>query len=234
MKSVGSIKELMRYPIKSFAGEALLEAEVAHYGLAGDRMHTFIDESKEGFARYFTARQIPEMLLYKAEWLGENVQVTALDGTIFQWDDRLLAEMQQYSRREMSRLTCRPETEELMAVDCESISLITDASLKQMEKLWGKALDRRRFRANLIIGLAEDTPFIETEWVGKRLQIGDAVIQLNVECERCTVVTLDPDDIEKDASLLKKIITERKQNFGIYASVVQMGSIRQGDVVHLL
>jgi uncharacterized protein YcbX len=103
-----------------------------------------------------------------------------------------------------------------------------------MERQWGKALDPRRFRANLIIGLAEDTPYIEAEWVGRRLQIGEVVLQINVECERCKMVTLDPDLIEKDASLLEKIIKERQQNFGIYASVIKTGSLRQGNAVHLL
>jgi uncharacterized protein YcbX len=42
MLKVGIINELKRYPIKSFAGEVLLEAELASYGLVGDRKYAFI------------------------------------------------------------------------------------------------------------------------------------------------------------------------------------------------
>jgi uncharacterized protein YcbX len=72
MNMIGVVNELKRYPIKSFAGEVMVEAEVATYGLVGDRKYAFIDESKDGFERYFTARQIPELLQYKAEWVGGN------------------------------------------------------------------------------------------------------------------------------------------------------------------
>jgi MOSC domain-containing protein YiiM len=47
------------------------------------------------------------------------------------------------------------------------------------------------------------------------------------------MVTLDPDDIVKDGTLLEKIINERKQNFGVYASIVEPGRVRNGDMVYL-
>jgi uncharacterized protein YcbX len=189
MNKIGFISELKRYPIKSFAGEVLLDAELAAYGFVGDRKYAFIDESKEDFARYFTARQIPQMLQYKAEWvegMGDEypkVQVISPQGAIFNWNKELLTEIQQFSTRQMSQLTCELEGTELMAVDNESVLLITDASLRELEVLWGKPLDQRRFRANIIITLLEDTPFIEAEWLGGKLRIGDAVLQVNVECE---------------------------------------------------
>jgi uncharacterized protein YcbX len=237
MLKVGMINELKRYPVKSFAGEVMLEAELAAYGFVGDRNYAFVDEGKEGFDRYYTARQIPQMLQYKAEWLGNaggsSVQVTSPQGVIYQWNEELLAEVQQFSTKHMSLMTFEPEGPELMAVDNESVLIITDSSLRRLEQLWEKPLDQRRFRANIVITLLEDTPFIETEWVGKKLRIADVLLQVNVECERCTMITLDPDYIIKDASLLEKLIKERKQNFGVYASIVKSGWVRQGDAVYL-
>jgi uncharacterized protein YcbX len=238
MNKVGLISELKRYPIKSFAGEVMHEAELAAYGLVGDRMYAYIDESKEGFARYITARQIPEMLQYQAQWKGNesgqpSVKVTSPQGTVFKWDDELLVEIQKFSERTISKLSCEPEGSDLMAVDNESVLLITDASLRKLEQLWGKPLDQRRFRANIVIALLEETPFIEQQWVGRKLQIGDAILQIKLECERCTMVTLDPDHIIKDATLLEKLIKERKQNFGVYAAVVKPGWTSQGDAVYL-
>jgi uncharacterized protein YcbX len=239
VSKVGVVNELKRYPVKSFAGEMLHVADVAAYGFVGDRKYAFIDESKEGFERYYTARQIPQMLQYQAEWGGEAeegqsmVKVTSPEGVIYQWNEALLAEVQQFSMRTISQLTFEPDGAELMAVDNESVLLITDASLRKLEEMWGESLDQRRFRANIIINLLEDTPFIETTWLGKKLQIGDVVLQVNVECERCTMITLDPDLLVKDASILEKLIKERKQNFGVYASIIKPGRIRQGDTIIL-
>jgi uncharacterized protein YcbX len=239
MSKIGVVNELKRYPIKSFAGELLLEAEVAAYGFVGDRKYAFVDESKEGWDRYFTARQIPNLLQYQAEWVGEIeevhslVKVTSPEGVIYQWNEALLAEIQQFSTRTMSQLTCEPDGAELMAVDNESVLIITDASLRKLEEMLGKSLDHRRFRANIIITLLEDTPFIETTWIGKKLQIGDVELQINVECERCIMVTLEPDLLIKDASILEKLIKERKQSFGVYASVIKPGRTSQGDAVYL-
>jgi hypothetical protein len=47
------------------------------------------------------------------------------------------------------------------------------------------------------------------------------------------MVTLDPDYIVKDATLLEKIIKACKQNFGVYTSIVKPGQIRQGEAVYL-
>ncbi|WP_162463392.1 MOSC domain-containing protein [Paenibacillus psychroresistens] len=240
MNIIGQITELKRYPIKSFAGEVLLKAELAAYGFVGDRKYAFIDESKQDFARYFTARQIPQMLQYQAEWVAgadnksPKVQVTSPQGAIFDWNEQLLTEIQQFTTSQMSQLICEPEGSELMAVDCESVLLITDASLRELEQLWGKPLDQRRFRSNIKVALIEDTPFIEAEWVGRKLRIGDVELQINVECERCSMVTLDPDYIVKDGTLLEKIIKVNKQNFGVYASIIKPGMIRQGDAIYLI
>ncbi|OGX68649.1 MAG: hypothetical protein A2189_01200 [Paenibacillus sp. RIFOXYA1_FULL_44_5] len=101
-KPIGKILSINRYPVKSFAGESLNSVRLEAYGLYGDRSHSFVDESKEGWMRYVTARQIPKMLSYKAE-LPEpgtqlsdleysQVKITCPDGRIEQWNEQLLRE----------------------------------------------------------------------------------------------------------------------------------------------
>jgi len=239
MKQIGVINELRRYPIKSFSGEKLLDAEIASYGLVGDRKFAFIDESKVGWDRYFTARQIPRLLQYQAQWVEDavddqsSVKVTSPEGIVYSWNEALLADIQQFSTKTLSQLISEPDDAGLLAVDTGSILIITYASLRRLEEMWGKSLDHRRFRANIVITLSEDTPFIETTWLGQRLQMGDVELQINMECERCTIVTLEPDLLVKDASILEKLIKERKQSFGVYASIIKPGRTRQGDAVYL-
>lgn len=96
-------------------------------------------------------------------------------------------------------------------------------------------IDYRRFRPNLLLSLKDKIPFAEENWFGKRLKIGQEVeIQLNRHCERCMIITVDPDSAERNASLLKTIVKERNNFFGVYASVVKTGDIQVGDDVFLI
>lgn len=236
---IGEIVQMNRYPVKSFAGESVETSQVEMYGLYGDRSHAFIDETKEGWSRYITARGIPQMLGYKARLLGEGsehvfpkVHITSPDGRIFNWDEDLLAEMQTYSKKKISLLDYKPHNEELLAVDDSSILIITDASLRKLENLWGKRLDKGRFRANLVVSLSDETDN-ESEWFGKRLKIGSAELEVDSYCERCSMITIDPDSLERDPSLLKKVNEEMNLKFGVYASVKKRGIISVGDKVFL-
>lgn len=240
MRLVGEISEISRYPIKSFAGESLTECEIETYGLVGDRCFTFFDETKEGWDSFITARNIPVMLAYKAQYVDERltqeypqIKVTSPDGKTFGWDEELLAEFQQLSKKKLRMRRYETESPDLKAVDEGSILIITSTSLRKLEELWGKQLDERRFRANILITVDEGA-LSEKDWLGKRLSIGDVELQVDKFCDRCSVVTLDPDTLERDLSLLKKINTELNLYFGVYASIKKKGNIRVGDKVLLI
>ncbi|HSE36115.1 MAG TPA: MOSC N-terminal beta barrel domain-containing protein, partial [Blastocatellia bacterium] len=75
--------------------------------------------------------------------------------------------------------------------DLFPMSVLTTATLEQLSKLLPQSrIDERRFRMNVIIG-AKEAGFIENDWVGHTLAIGDAV-QLNVALldPRCVMTTL--------------------------------------------
>lgn len=68
-----------------------------------------------------------------------------------------------------------------------------------------------------------------------RIKIGKEVeIQLNRHCEGCMIITVDPDSGERNPSLLKTVVKERKNHFGVYASVIKTGEIKVEDEVFLL
>ncbi|TMV50351.1 MOSC domain-containing protein [Paenibacillus mesophilus] len=236
---MGEIVQINRYPVKSFAGESITSSKIEAYGIYGDRSHAFIDETKDGWDSYITARQIPDMLAYKAELVGDgtedlfpSVRVTSADGRVLGWNAQLLSEIQAYSKQKISMIDYPAKTKELLAVDTGSILIITDESLRTLERIWGKKLEERRFRANLVVSLAHNG-CKERDWLGKRLVIGDAEIKVDIECERCSMITIDPDTFERDASLLKKVNEAMSLHFGVYASVVKTGKINVGDRVFL-
>lgn len=237
---IGKISSISRYPIKSFAGEELDTCKIDRYGLMGDRCYAFYDETKEGWDSFFTAREIPAMLAYKAKLVDERtsaehplVEITSPEGQTFSWDEELLAEMQKYSKKKMRMRSYQAQSPDLKAVDEGSILIITDKSLQKLEAIWGKQLDARRFRANILITV-EEGAFGEKEWLGRRITVGGAELQVDKYCDRCSMVTLDPDSLARDASLLKKINTEMNLNFGVYASVKKTGDIEIGEKVFLM
>lgn len=96
-------------------------------------------------------------------------------------------------------------------------------------------MDNRRSRPPLILSLKDNTPFIEESWFGKRLRIGREVeIQLKRHCERCMIITVDPESGPRQPSLLKAVVKERNNYFGVYASVIKTGDIQAGDEVFLI
>lgn len=238
--TIGAISEINRYPVKSFAGESLEMSKIETYGLYGDRCYAFIDETKEGWERYYTARYTPKLLGYKAKLIGEGsedkfpaVSVTSPDGRILNWNEDLLAEIQAYSKKKLSMIDNKPSTIDLLAVDTGSILIITDSTLHKLQAIWGKSLDKRRFRANLLVSL-DDNSFNESDWIGKRLSVGSAELQVDIDCERCSMITIDPDTLEHDKSLLKKVNEEMNLKFGVYASVKKTGKIKVGEKVYLV
>lgn len=234
--TIGKISEINRYPIKSFAGERLETCQIEAYGMQGDRFGSFYDESKSGWWRYFTARNLPNMLTYQASYHEGDILIKSVDGRIFGWDDALLKEIQSQTKTPltMSRLKDpHPELPNLLSVDGASILLLTDASLRKLESLHGKDLDHRRFRSNFVVAL-EDHACTEGEWIGRQIAIGEVELQVDSYCERCMMITLDPDTIDKEPSLLKKLNDSFDMQFGVYASVVKTGQIHLGDTVKFL
>lgn len=240
MKNIGCIREIHRYPVKSFGGEQLESCEVAPYGLYGDRSYAFIDETKQGWNQYVTARNIPKMLSYKAKLIDEQagyaspqVEVTGPTGRVHGWDEGLFEEIQALTTTKLTMKSYLPTNDEVLAVDEAHILIVTDRSLRALEQLWGSSVDPRRFRGNIVLTLQEDA-LEEDLWIGKTLRLGEAELQVYSKCERCSIITLDPESQARDASLLKVVHQEMKLQFGLYAKVKQIGQVRVGDQVWMI
>ncbi|WP_080848605.1 MOSC domain-containing protein [Cytobacillus gottheilii] len=238
---IGRIEQIVRHPVKSLRGESVRNTKVMKYGLYGDRSHAYIDETKKG--KFLTITQFPEMVQYSARFQGEEqsdiyprVIVQTPEGEVLDWNDRqLLNEMGKKSNREVSTIEYSPSHVPIGPIAEEHLLLVTDASLHKIEEIWGSEIDSRRFRPNLVLNLNDKVPFIEEEWFGKRIRIGNEVeIELVRYCKRCMIITVDPVSSKRDSSLHKAVIKERNNHFGVYASVIKTGNIQVNDEVHLL
>ena len=93
--TVGTVKELWRYPVKSMAGELVNEAQIEKLGMVGDRCWAVRDEDKNETT---SVKKLPKLLLCSPEYeqqpekgqVGDevpHVNIILPDGTSFRSED---------------------------------------------------------------------------------------------------------------------------------------------------
>lgn len=120
--------------------------------------------------------------------------------------------------------------------DAYPVSLLSEASLDELARRSGEgSVDARRFR--MLVHLAGTAAHEEDEWLGRRVRIGGAVVEVTEQDPRCRMTTRNPDTGVRDWDSLKAIKGYRGVSsgagimFGVYASVVEPGRVRVGDPV---
>ena len=197
----------------------------------------------------------------RIEW-PDGRQVVSGDGS----PDALLSET---LGRPVSLTTTRPEAvsvERLDALDAAGsildigelmlqgrfadyapVHLLTTATLARLSEIRPDIqFDERRFRPNLVVETeAGRNGFVENEWVGRTVAIGDHVrLRVTDPTPRCSVPTLVQKGLAKDPKVLRTIVEynrlpvplldgELLPCVGIYAFVVQGGTVRKGDPVRV-
>jgi uncharacterized protein YcbX len=118
--------------------------------------------------------------------------------------------------------------------DAFPLMLLSESALAALGALApDSAIDVRRFRPNIVVA-GTDTGFAEDEWVGHRLRIGTMTARVEIRTMRCVMVTRPFSDLPTDRSIMRTLVRERSQCFGVYASVEQPGAVTLGDTVEIL
>jgi len=122
-------------------------------------------------------------------------------------------------------------------------AVLTTSTLARLNDLRPESRFReRRFRMNVIIK-TERPGFVENDWVGHGLVIGDDT-RLNVALldPRCVMTTLAQDDLPRDTDILRTLVHHNKVQVGdlgrfpcagVYAVAATPGRVRTGDRVIL-
>ena len=122
-------------------------------------------------------------------------------------------------------------------VDCAPVHLVTTATLDRLRSLYPAGrFEPRRFRPNIIVATGpEAAGFVENDWVGRTVRIGDTVhLRVVIPTGRCVMTTLPQFDLPKDSGILRTAAQHNNAAVGVYAQVLAGGSIRRGDVVTVL
>ena len=236
-QEIGRIIGLFRYPVKSMAGEGLNSANLGWHGLEGDRRFAFRRTGNLSGMPWLTATRLPELILYKASFDGEADKVPMQIQTP---DGRMVALEGEELREELSR-KCGEEVQ-LIHLDSgifdeAAVSVISPATIRQVERESGRPLDVRRFRPNIVIETLDGTPFGEDSWLGGSLLFGVAsggpTVNVTIRDMRCVMINLDPDTADADARVMKAAVRLNGNNAGVYGTVTRTGELSIGQSVFL-
>ncbi len=240
-------------PVKSLALQPVEFARLEKAGIPGDRAFYMIDAR----GKFFTQREHFPMVQVRAAFdVEENhLTITFPDGTVVESaaDVGDPIETTGHAGRAINahlvvgpfgealsgfagqpvRLV-RPETTG-SSFDAYPISVCSTESLDALARAANEPkVDGRRFRQNIYI--TGTTAHGEDEWIGGKVRVGTAVLNMKIRDERCVMTTRNPDTGDHDLNTLKIIASYRTDVpkevcFGVYATVAEPGEARVGDEV---
>ena len=113
------------------------------------------------------------------------------------------------------------------------ISIINMESLNDMARVVGTDIEAQRFRGNFMINGLE--AWQEFELCGKRIGIGDAVLEVTKRIDRCAATNVNPQTAERDLNIIKDLQRGYGHiDCGVYARVVEGGTVNTGDTINIL
>lgn len=240
MNEIGHVCELVRYPVKSMAGTVTDSAFLGWHGLDGDRRFAFRRMGDDSGFPWLSASRVAELLLYHPVGLDESTgeplptHVRTPTGTLMEL--RSVDLQSEVAERFGSSVELMKFKHGIF--DDGSVSVISLATIAGIGGEAGVTLDRRRFRANIVLETRDHEPFLEDEWIGGTLVFGNSeprpAVSVTVRDLRCVMINLDPDTGSQDKRVMKTVVRLNKNNAGVYGTVVQTGTVRVGDPVSLV
>jgi uncharacterized protein YcbX len=225
--------------------------------VAGDRRFWLVD----GDRRLVNGKDHPELMRVRPEWdeAARRLALAFPDGSVVEGEVEPGEpfEVELYGTPHPSRTVPGPWQEALSEFAGKPLtllwseggaqdrgsdrggwaSLVSRGSLEQLGVEAGatEPIDGRRFR--MLFEIAGVEPHEEDRWLGRRVEIGEAVIVPLGDVGRCVVTTCDPDTAVSDLDTLKLLARYRRDGvveplpFGVYCDVVVPGRVRVGDAV---
>jgi uncharacterized protein YcbX len=208
------VAQLWRYPVKSMAGERLERAELRDDGIAGDRV-VYV---RGGRGQVLTSRTRFRLLGHHATLGPEGEPL--VDGRPWR-SEAVAADVRAAAGDEASLV----RYDGISRFDVLPLLVATDGAIEAF------GADGRRLRPNIVVGGVDG--LAERTWEGKTLAIGSVRIGVRDLRGRCIMTTFDPDTLEQDTGVLRRIRDAFDGRLALNCFVVRGGSIAVGDPVAL-
>ncbi|MCC6226821.1 MAG: MOSC domain-containing protein [Microthrixaceae bacterium] len=243
---------LWRFPVKSFQGLVEQSVELGLGGVEGDRQWGVV--GSDG-TQVLTAKRHRLMLQGETDGLelwwpdSERFRLPAA-GSV---DPELNAAMSAWLGVEVSLQAVTPATEvsyemtfdppnddaEMVAipapvgsfVDLAPLHLLVSQTLAwcaqaRPELDW----DLRRFRPNMLLDVEGHEPFAEDSWVGRRIQVGTAALEVMQPAVRCAMPLRAQPGLDGQPAMYGALEELHANHLGLYVKVIEPGTVSVGDV----
>lgn len=244
--ALGSVSQLWRYPASSLAGERRDAISVGTTTVDGDRLFGLVDASDGEIARPDRGPKWHKVPLIRTR-LGEDQRLeVAVPGG--DWmpapdprSDRAISEflgfeaaIRPYFQENATPDYAGPLTAE--RYNRAPIHLLTTASLARLKALHPEGTpDPRRFRPNILVDMdAVEGSFPETEWIGRKLAIGDLLVTVSEPCRRCGFTIIAQDGFDNDPGILRNLVRHNAHNIGVYCTVDRPARVEIGAPMRFL
>lgn len=239
MRKIGRVRDVWRYPVSSLGGEPLASITVTPEGIEGDRRFALFDpetglaaapekETRWRPALFITASQPPSGLpvLRFADGAEHALDDSALPdrlaehfgfpvaiGLVGSGDYRFPVVSNRYAPAPLHLVT---------TASVSALGAVTDLP----------PIDARRFRPSVLIETEDDEGFIENDWVGHIVRIGEAEIRVTEASRRCGMTLVAQPGMAEEPDVLRGIMRHNKRNLGVYAAPAAPITLSVGDPVY--
>lgn len=238
--ALGTVSQLWRYPASSLAGERLDAISVGTSTVDGDRLFGLVDASDGEIARPDREVKWHKVPLIRTRFTEDRrLEVAVPDGG---WlpapgpqSDRAVsaflgfeASIRPFGRDNATPGYAGPLT--AARYNKAPIHLLTTASLARLKALHPDGMpDPRRFRPNIVVDMEPvEGSFPETEWIGRKLAVGDLLLTVSEPCRRCGFTIIAQDGFDNDPGILRNLVRYNAHNLGVYCTVDQPARIEIG------
>lgn len=245
------IASLYRYPVKGFSPESLPHVALAPgQTFPADRRYA-IENGPSGFDPAAPVWMVKAhfLMLMRDEWLAalhshfddaSNVLTIRRDGVIAAEGnletaegraaiERFIADNYAGSIKGPPKILSS-EGYSFSDIAKKVVSIINLASLQAIENMVGQPVHPLRFRANLYV--AGWPAWHEFDLLDQTLAIGDVRLKVVKRIVRCAAVNVDPDTAARDLRIPQTLAQRLgHSDCGIYAEVVEGGTIAVGDAI---
>jgi uncharacterized protein YcbX len=124
--------------------------------------------------------------------------------------------------------------------DLAEVHLLTTATLERLGRAYPEGrFDPRRYRPNVLVAVEADA-FVENEWTGGTVTLGDVDVHIDLPTMRCVMTTLAQPGLPRDVGVLRTVARQNRVDIpglgrwacaGSYGTVRTPGSVRVGDSV---
>ncbi|RRH94677.1 MOSC domain-containing protein [Mesorhizobium tamadayense] len=236
----GAVSQLWRYPASSLAGERLDAISVGTSTVDGDRLFGLVDASDGEIARPDRGPKWHKVPLIRTRLTEDRRLEVAVPGG--DWlpapdpeSDRVVSGFLGFeaSIRPYFRENAAPDYSGPLTVERYSrapIHLLTTASLARLKALHPEGMpDPRRFRPNIVVDMDPvEGSFPETEWIGRKLAVGDLRLTVSEPCRRCGFTIIAQDGFDNDPGILRNLVRYNARNIGVYCTVDRPARVEVG------